>query len=187
MWRSVEGDPLSDKAGGAPTQMLPSTAPRVEPPRGGSRAMHVTVRPWKEIEATAGQGGAPRLDAKVFHRTMTVDHIMMISGEVTLLLDKGEATLRAGDMLVQRNTNHAWLNPTDQAARFWAVMVPAHAGVNDDCQYIDDTAFPTTVMARVAERSRLPRTRSMPCRSRPLWRSPVISRPWGVTRMCRSS
>jgi hypothetical protein len=124
LWRSVEGDPLSDKAGGTSTQMLPSTAPHVEPPRGGSRAMHVTVRPWKEIEATAGQGGAPRLDAKVFHRTITVDHIMMISGEVTLLLDIGEATLRAGDMLVQRNTNHAWLNRTDQPARFWAVMVP---------------------------------------------------------------
>jgi len=123
LWRSVEGDPLSNTPGGVPTHVLPSTAPHVEPPPGGSRAMQVGVRPWKEIEVAQGQGGAPRLDAKVFHRTTTVDHIMMISGEVALLLDTGETTLRAGDMLVQRNTNHAWQNRTDQPARFWAVMV----------------------------------------------------------------
>lgn len=123
LWRSVVGDPLSHEAGGPPTPLLPSTSPHVEPPPGGSRVLRVAVQPLKEAEGASTSGAAPSLAAKVFHRTVTVDYIMIVSGEIELLLDEGETTLRAGDLLVQRNTNHAWHNRTDEPVDFWAVMV----------------------------------------------------------------
>jgi hypothetical protein len=44
------------------------------------------------------------------HRTATVDYAIVLSGEIWALMDEGEALLRAGDVLVQRGTNHAWSN-----------------------------------------------------------------------------
>ena len=44
------------------------------------------------------------------HRTDTVDYAIVLSGEITMLLDEGEVDFKAGDTLVQRGTNHAWTN-----------------------------------------------------------------------------
>ena len=45
------------------------------------------------------------------HRTRTLDHGVVLSGEVVLELDDGvEVTLHAGDVLVQRGTIHKWIN-----------------------------------------------------------------------------
>ena len=120
LWQSVAGDPLGGMADDKPTRLLPSTAPNIEPPSGGSRVLRVTIRPEN---GEAQQGDKPQLDPKIFHRTATVDYIMIVSGELVLLLDEGETTLRAGDLLVQRNTNHGWANRGDEAVDFWAVMV----------------------------------------------------------------
>jgi hypothetical protein len=44
-------------------------------------------------------------------------------GEIVLLLDTEEVTLKAGDVLVQRNTAHSWRNDGPTPARAFAVMV----------------------------------------------------------------
>jgi uncharacterized cupin superfamily protein len=44
------------------------------------------------------------------HRTETIDYAIVLSGEITMLLDEGEVLLKAGDVLVQCGTNHAWSN-----------------------------------------------------------------------------
>ena len=44
------------------------------------------------------------------HKTATVDYAIVLSGEIWALMDEGETLLRAGDVLVQRGTNHAWSN-----------------------------------------------------------------------------
>ena len=44
------------------------------------------------------------------HRTETIDYAIILSGEITMLLDEGEVLLKAGDVLVQCGTNHAWSN-----------------------------------------------------------------------------
>ncbi len=44
----------------------------------------------------------------LMHRTESVDYGIVISGEMTLVLDKGETLLKAGDVVIQRGTNHAW-------------------------------------------------------------------------------
>lgn len=102
---------------------LSSTAPHLEPPKGGSRCSRVVLPPWKEMAANVAAGLFPGLDAQGFHRTETIDHILMLSGEVDLVLDDARTTVRAGDVVIQRNTNHAWQNMTDSPAIFWGVMV----------------------------------------------------------------
>jgi hypothetical protein len=53
----------------------------------------------------------------VMHRTQTLDYVVMIEGELVLLLDDSEVTLRPGDVVVQRGTDHAWENRSDRVAR----------------------------------------------------------------------
>ena len=53
----------------------------------------------------------------VMHRTRTLDYVVVIKGEIVLLLDDSEVTLRAGDVVVQRGTDHAWENRSSQPAR----------------------------------------------------------------------
>ena len=58
------------------------------------------------------------------HRTETVDYGIVLAGEVALVLDDGSETpLRPGDVVVQRGTDHAWLNATDEPARMAFVLV----------------------------------------------------------------
>jgi quercetin dioxygenase-like cupin family protein len=51
------------------------------------------------------------------HRTDTVDYGIVLAGEVHLVLEQAETLLRAGDVVVQRGTSHAWYNRSDHAAR----------------------------------------------------------------------
>jgi hypothetical protein len=45
------------------------------------------------------------------HTPDSIDHLLVVSGEVTLELDDGALTLlRAGDVVVQNGTRHAWRN-----------------------------------------------------------------------------
>lgn len=46
----------------------------------------------------------------MMHRTETIDYAVVLSGEITMLLDDSEVVLQAGDVLVQCGTNHAWAN-----------------------------------------------------------------------------
>jgi hypothetical protein len=58
------------------------------------------------------------------HRTPTVDYIMLLSGKAALLLDEGDPVpLRPFDAVIQRGTNHMWLNTGTEDAIFMAVMV----------------------------------------------------------------
>ena len=53
----------------------------------------------------------------VMHRTQTLDYVVVIDGEVVLILDDSEVTLKKSDVVVQRGTNHAWENRSDKLAR----------------------------------------------------------------------
>src|SRR5512144_1220649 len=59
------------------------------------------------------------------HKTETVDFALVLSGEVWALMDEGETLLRAGDTLVQRGTNHAWSNRSDQPCLVAFILVSA--------------------------------------------------------------
>src|SRR3982074_637422 len=68
-----------------------------------------------------------RLDTRrhpLMHVTPTTDYIMLLAGEVSLLLDEGEPIpLQPFDAVVQRSTNHAWVNTGSDAAILMAVMI----------------------------------------------------------------
>ena len=44
------------------------------------------------------------------HRTRTIDYAIVLEGEIDMLLDDTEIHCKAGDVLVQQGTNHAWVN-----------------------------------------------------------------------------
>jgi len=58
-----------------------------------------------------------------FHRTETIDFGIILSGEIVLLMDEGETTVRAGEIVVQRGTNHGWANRTDQPCRVAFILI----------------------------------------------------------------
>jgi quercetin dioxygenase-like cupin family protein len=60
-----------------------------------------------------------------FHKTDTIDYAIVLSGEIYALMDEGEELLRAGDVLVQRGTNHAWSNLTNETVRVAFVLIDA--------------------------------------------------------------
>jgi uncharacterized cupin superfamily protein len=49
----------------------------------------------------------------------------VLSGEIVAMMDEGEALLKAGDVLIQRGTNHAWSNRTDEPAYLAFVLIDA--------------------------------------------------------------
>jgi hypothetical protein len=57
------------------------------------------------------------------HRTETVDYAIVLEGEIWAVMDEGETLLRAGDVLIQRGTNHAWANRSDSTARIAFVLI----------------------------------------------------------------
>jgi hypothetical protein len=57
------------------------------------------------------------------HRTGTTDYIILLSGKVRLVLDKEERDLEPFDVVIQRGTNHAWINTGDDEALLMAVLV----------------------------------------------------------------
>ncbi|MFQ5562584.1 MAG: cupin domain-containing protein [Parvularculaceae bacterium] len=62
----------------------------------------------------------------MMHTTDTLDFIILVKGEVDLLLDKDEVkSLKPGDVVVQRATNHAWINRGAETALLVAILMNA--------------------------------------------------------------
>jgi quercetin dioxygenase-like cupin family protein len=60
------------------------------------------------------------------HRTDTVDYVICVAGEIDMFLDDRQfVTLRAGDVLIQRGTNHSWVNRSEQPCRLAVVLLDA--------------------------------------------------------------
>jgi mannose-6-phosphate isomerase-like protein (cupin superfamily) len=59
----------------------------------------------------------------MMHRTRSLDYAIIMSGEIDMLLDDGEVHLKAGDVVVQQATNHAWVNRGTQACRILFVLM----------------------------------------------------------------
>ena len=59
------------------------------------------------------------------HRTETIDYVIVMEGEIEMDMDASTLKLKAGDILIQRGTNHAWANRSDKRARVAFVLVDA--------------------------------------------------------------
>jgi quercetin dioxygenase-like cupin family protein len=59
------------------------------------------------------------------HRTESLDYIIVIEGEVEMDMDDSTVKLKAGDIVIQRGTNHAWVNRSSKRARIAVILVDA--------------------------------------------------------------
>ena len=59
------------------------------------------------------------------HETDTIDYAIVMSGEIYALMEDGERLLKAGDVLIQRGTPHAWSNRSGEYCRVAFVLVEA--------------------------------------------------------------
>lgn len=75
--------------------------------------------------ASRGAVHVPNARHPFMHRTNTIDYAIVISGEIYLMLDDSEVLLKAGDVAVQRGTNHAWSNRSDAICRIAFVLIDA--------------------------------------------------------------
>jgi hypothetical protein len=57
------------------------------------------------------------------HRTRTIDYAIIMHGEIDMLLDDSEIHLKAGDVLVQQGTNHAWVNRGKEPCRIAFILI----------------------------------------------------------------
>ena len=99
------------------------------PPPGGSLCRVVTFPPEKgalgkisaaQVQAYFDRAGAPAVSTygagaphPYMQKSRTLDFCFVIEGRITLVLDTEEVHLEAGDIVVQRGTNHAWSNRGD--------------------------------------------------------------------------
>ena len=84
-------------------------------PSGGTRGFFFTIQPAK----------APfdRAAIKNWERIRSVVYILFLNGEITYILGDSEVKMHAGDVLIQRNAQHAWYNHTDTPVTAFAVLV----------------------------------------------------------------
>lgn len=110
----------------------------LSPPDGGTKFRYFQINPIPEgmpqdlIEAATAEAfekiGAAhhRVDTSrnaAMHETDTIDYIILLKGDVTLILDEEEIQLKPHDVVVQRKTNHAWVNNGSEPALLIAVLI----------------------------------------------------------------
>lgn len=68
------------------------------------------------------------------HRTETIDYGIVLDGEIHLVLDDSEVKLTAGDIVVQRGTDHAWANRSDRPCKVAFILIDGEftAGLRAD-------------------------------------------------------
>ncbi|MGD0026357.1 MAG: cupin domain-containing protein, partial [Xanthobacteraceae bacterium] len=76
----------------------------------------------KVVGADAPARGVPASNP-LMHRTRTVDYAIIMSGEIDMMLDDKTVHLKAGDVVVQQATNHAWLNHGKEPCRVIFVLM----------------------------------------------------------------
>ena len=131
LWASTTSPADNSGAGDAALR-----ARRIEPDRVGSVFRIIEYPPDRlrlkslDPEAHFASMGASAAHAATrrhpgMHRTDTLDYAIVLSGEIYAVLDTEETLLRAGDVLVQRGTNHAWSNRTEQPCCIAFVLIDA--------------------------------------------------------------
>jgi mannose-6-phosphate isomerase-like protein (cupin superfamily) len=109
----------------------------IVPPPGGSIFRIIDIPPispeletldldylHKQIGENSPKRGLPPRHP-LMHRTRTIDYAIIMHGEIDMLLDDSEIHLKAGDVLIQQGTNHAWINRGSEPCRIAFVLIDA--------------------------------------------------------------
>jgi mannose-6-phosphate isomerase-like protein (cupin superfamily) len=109
----------------------------IPPPLKGSVFRVVEFAPEKDAPPDPGRaslqarvgGHAPATGATPrhpgMHRTRSIDYAIVMEGEIDMLLDESEVHLKAGDVLVQQGTNHAWVNRGEKPCVVAFILIDA--------------------------------------------------------------
>ncbi len=135
VWNTQEMPARIDRASGEPHEDGISLAP----PKSGTRirivdfppedaaAANVTPQEARARFAEIGAAGASSHGEgsrhPAMHRTETIDYGIVLDGEIMLIVDEGETLVQAGDIVVQRGTNHAWSNRSGKTCRVAFVLI----------------------------------------------------------------
>ncbi|MEQ8264131.1 cupin domain-containing protein [Pseudohaliea sp.] len=68
---------------------------------------------------------APSEDGRLWHRTATLDYVVILQGTPELLLEQETISLKPFDVVIQRGTYHAWSNPGPEMAIAACVLLSA--------------------------------------------------------------
>ncbi|ETS85196.1 hypothetical protein PFICI_03221 [Pestalotiopsis fici W106-1] len=84
----------------------------------------------------------PPKSTGLMHRSMTLDYVYVLQGEVILALDDGSATVvKANQTVVQQATMHRWDNATDEWARMLVVLIASKKPVVNGTVLDKDVPF----------------------------------------------
>jgi mannose-6-phosphate isomerase-like protein (cupin superfamily) len=123
--------------GGAPH--LGALSVDLEPPNGGIVVRFVRFMPSQglsqdDVEQMYSMGFAAinathtRVDTRrhpAMHKTRTLDCGIVLSGRIKLIMDEGEQELKPFDVVIQRGTNHGWVNPGSEPALMAFMLIDA--------------------------------------------------------------
>jgi mannose-6-phosphate isomerase-like protein (cupin superfamily) len=115
VWGTTSDEPLGADPGDGPRALAA--------PPGGTCFRVVALPPDAVMRAALATAQNEDVDAEGFHRTPTIDSVVVLDGPVELVLDDGSVVVQPGDCVVQRGTNHAWRNHGDAPIRLLAIMV----------------------------------------------------------------
>lgn len=90
-------------------------------PKNGTYFRYVSIPPDKDLGIEI-EIGKPH---PMMHQTQTLDYIIILSGELYLIMEEGETLLKAGDIVIQRGTHHAWSNRSEEPCIQLAVLIDA--------------------------------------------------------------
>jgi len=136
VWNTRSTPAPIDRSSGEP----PEERLTLVPPPGGTRIRVLDIPPetpetsridaatarehFAQIGAAAASThGSAESRHPFMHRTQSIDYGIVLEGEITLLVDEGETTVRAGDIVIQRGTNHGWANRSGRNCRIAFVLI----------------------------------------------------------------
>ena len=146
VWNTRATPAPIDRDSGEP----PEEGIQLAPPKGGTRIRVLDIPPDdaafdaltpEQIQAHFAEVGAA--DAPVeggtggtrrhafMHRTETIDYGIVLEGELTLVMDVGETVVRAGDIVIQRGTNHGWANRSGRNCRIAFILIDGEYRLKD--------------------------------------------------------
>jgi quercetin dioxygenase-like cupin family protein len=121
LWRTTETPARND----GPAVDIPAEALPVAPPQNGSVFRTVEFPPDSVWRAPGTEG--EEIARRQIHATPSIDYCIILSGEIWAVLDAEETKLSAGDILVQRGTNHAWSNRSSESCVIAFVLIDGNA------------------------------------------------------------
>ena len=141
VWNTRDTPAPIDSASGEP----PEDGIELAPPKRGTRIRVLEIPPedsrlksvtpeearahFAEVKAASAASHTGTDSRHVYmHKTETIDYGVVLEGELVLIMDVGETTVHAGDIVIQRGTNHGWANRSGKPCRIAFILIDGKFG-----------------------------------------------------------